>query len=132
MHMVAPVRAGSTDGVVKVWNFNLGGALHRLAHRQQSDVTGVCQLKNGTILATGWFKQLWGFRQKAGLFDTKPAQIHDIKQSHEDVQCLVCDQDSNLFLVGTLDGLVLLYSCETMQELHRFKFAGATALAQSY
>ncbi|XP_059162775.1 WD repeat-containing protein 49-like isoform X2 [Physella acuta] len=101
---------GSTDGTVKVWDFN-GHCYHMLecAGGQPADVSQVLVLKR-SLVAVGWAKTLAIFRNSAFKeFHVQPADWKGGQEHAEDILCCAFSGPTTL-ATGSYDGEVIIWN----------------------
>ncbi|XP_048251647.1 WD repeat-containing protein 49-like isoform X1 [Haliotis rufescens] len=106
---------GSTDGTVKVWDFN-GHCYHSLecSGGQPADVGQILVLKR-SVLVVGWAKFVTVFRNSA--FRDYHVQPSDWKGGQEHVEDILCGsfQSPNVLATGSYDGEVVVWNTNSEQ-----------------
>ena len=118
---------GSSCGAIKIWNFNIGLALFKMTGSARSEVTGVAQLHNNAVLATGWFRQVWLFRPRPNAYHVKPSFVHDGLGHSDDILSMALERDANLLATSAADGSVHVFRADTMNHFQRIRLDGAPA-----
>ncbi|KAG8511468.1 WD repeat-containing protein 49, partial [Galemys pyrenaicus] len=104
---------GSTDGTVKVWDFN-GYCHHTLCVGQEGvvDISQILVLKK-TILITGWERAITIFRpQNFNQFFIKPEEWKGGIQHRDDILCAAFLPPQTL-VTGSYDGEIVLWNNST-------------------
>ncbi|XP_078586384.1 cilia- and flagella-associated protein 337-like [Branchiostoma floridae x Branchiostoma japonicum] len=100
----------STDGTVKIWDFN--GHCHHLLNAGRDsavDITQVLVLKR-TVLVMGWDRMITVFRFQA--FTTYTVQPSDWKGGQEHQDDILCGafSDPNTLATGSYDGEIIMWN----------------------
>ncbi|KAL3885534.1 hypothetical protein ACJMK2_025586 [Sinanodonta woodiana] len=101
---------GSTDGTVKVWDFN-GNCYHTLscAGGQPADVGQILNLKR-CVIVVGWAKYITVFRNTSFRdFHVQPADWKGGQEHSEDILA-VGFQPPNLLATGSYDGEIVIWN----------------------
>ncbi|KAK3094556.1 hypothetical protein FSP39_003370 [Pinctada imbricata] len=106
---------GSTDGTVKVWDFN-GHCFHTLecVGGQPADVGQILNLKR-SVVVVGWAKYITIFRTTAFKgFHVQPADWKGGQEHGEDVLCAAFTSP-NVLATGSYDGEIVIWNTNSEQ-----------------
>ncbi|XP_062597738.1 WD repeat-containing protein 49-like [Saccostrea cucullata] len=101
---------GSTDGTVKVWDFN-GHCFHTLecAGGQPADIGQILNLKR-SVVVVGWTKQITVFPTASFKdFHVQPAEWKGGKEHNEDILCCAFTGPNHL-ATGSYDGEIVIWN----------------------
>ena len=99
---------GAGDGSAKVWNFNVGLSLYKLQNSSKSEITGIYELKNKTVVTAGWGRKVTFFKPLEDEYHVDPQPGIEGLGHVEDIQCLERCTD-NLIATCSYDGVIMLW-----------------------
>jgi WD40 repeat protein len=107
----------STDGVIKIWNFNNGQLLRKCIKNNTAEVSTVLFAEvqsNKYIIAGGWDHKISVFLDDPEEFECSPIrEISDIHRGHrEDILCIAFAPPS-LISTGGIDGVIVSWNIES-------------------
>ncbi|XP_036902494.1 WD repeat-containing protein 49 isoform X1 [Sturnira hondurensis] len=104
---------GSTDGTIKVWDFN--GYCHRTLNVGQEGAVNISQILvlKKTILVTGWDRAMTVFRpQNFNQSSIQPEEWKGGTQHQDDILCAAFSPPQTL-VTGSYDGEIILWNSQT-------------------
>ncbi|KAK2585795.1 hypothetical protein KPH14_010400 [Odynerus spinipes] len=111
---------GARNGSLKIWNFNTGTCLRKMAIEDQCEITSVTWVEN-RILCTGWNRRVTEFAI---------SELHTYKKSwelrHTDDILFSAVQYPQVLATASYNGEIILWRLETGQPYRRYQVSNAT------